>query len=151
MGRQRRANVKTLGAVVAGLLIACAAAPAQATLVIVHVAGVTDPRGHIRVELCTRQTFLTEFCPYGGAAPAVVGETQVRVEAPPGEYAVQAFHDETDSGRVHQNLLGIPRERIGFSNDAPLGVRGPRFEAAAFVIGAEVRILTLRLRRLVGG
>jgi uncharacterized protein (DUF2141 family) len=134
----------------AGFALAGVAAVAHATVVIVRVTGVTDPRGHVRVELCTKRTFLTDFCPYGGAAPAMVGETQVRVEAPPGEYAVQAFHDVTDAGHVHQNLLGIPHERIGFSNDAPLGVRGPRFEAAAFVIGAEMRILTLRLRHLIG-
>jgi uncharacterized protein (DUF2141 family) len=130
--------------------LAFGAVAARATVVIVRVTGVADPRGHVRVELCTRRTFLTDYCPYVGAAPAMVGETQVRVEAPPGEYAVQAFHDESDSGRVHQNLLGIPHERIGFSNDAPLGIRGPSFEAAAIVIGAEARIFTLRLRHLIG-
>ncbi len=75
----------------------------------------------------------------------------VTVEAPPGEYAVQAFHDDTDQGVIHRNLLGLPRERIGFSNDAPLHVRGPRFKDAAFSVGAEVERITLRLRRLFGG
>jgi uncharacterized protein (DUF2141 family) len=69
-------------------------------------------------------------------------------QVPPGEYAVQAFHDVTDAGRVHQNLLGIPREPIGFSNDAPVRLKGPRFEDAAFIVGQDVRRITLRLRRL---
>jgi uncharacterized protein (DUF2141 family) len=136
---------------VATLAGAClASVGARAAEVDIHVTGVAEPRGHVRVELCTRKTFLTEDCPYGAAAPATVGETVVQIDVPPGRYAVQAFHDETDCGKVHQNLLGIPHERIGFSNDAPLGLLGPRFEDAAVVIGAEARKITLRLRRLVG-
>jgi uncharacterized protein (DUF2141 family) len=124
---------------------------AGATLVEVAVTGVGQARGHVRVELCTRETFLTSDCPYTGQAPAMVGSTVVTVEAPPGEYAVQAFHDDTDQGVIHRNLLGLPRERIGFSNDAPLHVRGPRFKDAAISVGAEVARITLRLRHLFGG
>ena len=68
----------------------------------------------------------------------------------PGDYAAQAFQDETDQGVVHQNVLGIPKERVGFSNDAPLHVRGPRFSDAAFLVGGEVRRITLRVKHLFG-
>jgi uncharacterized protein (DUF2141 family) len=136
-------------AVTMGLLMSPGSA--GATLVEVAVTGVAQARGHVRVELCTRETFLTNDCPYSGQAPAMVGSTLVTVEAPPGEYAVQAFHDDTDGGVVHRNLLGLPRERIGFSNDAPLHVRGPRFKDAAFWVGAQVERVTLRLRHLFGG
>jgi uncharacterized protein (DUF2141 family) len=123
--------------------------PAQAAMVQVAVTGVPEARGHVRVELCTHDTFLTESCPYQGAAPAQVGSTVVTIaEVPPGEYAAQAFHDDTDQGVVHQNFLGIPRERIGFSNDAPVRLHGPRFTEAAFFVGNEVRGITFRLRRL---
>ena len=125
------------------------AAPAGAANVDVAVTGVAQARGHVRVELCTRDTFLTQACPYQGAAPAQVGATVVRIaEVPPGVYAAQAFQDETDQGVVHQNILGVPRERVGFSNDAPLRVRGPRFKDAAFPVGDDVQRITLRLRRL---
>jgi uncharacterized protein (DUF2141 family) len=126
----------------------------QARAAIVHIAvtGVTQARGHVRVELCTRETFLTNDCPYQGQAPAVVGSTLVTVsDVPPGQYAVQAFHDVTDHGVVHQNLLGIPKESIGFSNDAPLRLRGPRFSDAAFFVGREAQSITLKLRRLFRG
>jgi uncharacterized protein (DUF2141 family) len=149
MDRKGQGVLRRLAATAAGLAVSWAAG-VQAAQVEVRVTGVTDTRGHVRVELCTRKTFLTEDCPYGGAAPATVGETLVQLEAPPGEYAVQAFHDETDSGRIHQNLLGIPHERIGFSNDAPLGLRGPSFDTAAVFIGAQARRITLRLRHLLG-
>jgi uncharacterized protein (DUF2141 family) len=135
-----------------GLALLVAAPPARAAMVEVAVTGVTDTRGHVRVELCTRDTFLTQDCPYQGAAPATVGATVVRIaQVPPGVYAAQAFHDETDQGVIHQNILGVPRERVGFSNDAPVHVRGPRFRDAAFLVGDEVQRITLRLRRFFTG
>ncbi len=126
-----------------------AALPSRAALVEIAVTGVAEARGHVRVELCTRDTFLKQSCPYQGVAVATPGATLVKIsDVAPGEYAVQAFQDETDQGVVHQNLLGIPREKIGFSNDAPLHLRGPRFKDAAFFVGDEVKRVTLRLSHL---
>jgi uncharacterized protein (DUF2141 family) len=134
----------------AAVAAAALGAPAHASIVEVAVTGVVEARGHVRVELCTKQTFLTQACPYQGAAPAQLGATMVRIEAPPGLYAAQAFQDVTDQGVVHQNLLGVPREKVGFSNDAPVHVHGPRFKDAAFLVGDEAQRVTLRLRRLFG-
>ncbi len=128
------------------------AVPARAALVEIAVTGVTEARGHVRVELCTKDTFLTSSCPYQGEAPATVGATVVKIAmVPPGRYAAQVFHDETDQGVVHQNLLGIPREKIGFSNDAPVHLLGPRFREAAFSVGSELQRITLKVGRLLGG
>ena len=135
-------------------LIAAVAIPgfAHAAMVQIAVTGVTQARGHVRVELCTESKFLTDACPIQGDAPAVIGSTLVTIaDVPPGQYAVQAFHDVTDQGVVHQNLLGIPRESIGFSNDAPLRLRGPRFKDAAFFVGRQAQSITLKLRRLFRG
>ena len=149
MSRPFTLSQPTVAAVLAVLAMS---ATAHAAKVAVLVTGVSSAKGHVRVELCTKRTFLTQDCPYGGESPATVGDTVVEIASvTPGTYAAQAFLDDTDAGRVHQNVLGIPRERIGFSNDAPLRVRGPRFEDAAFVVGAEARRITLRLRRLFGG
>ena len=135
----------------AAVLAACLfAGAAHATMIDIHITGVEDDRGHVRVELCTKQTFLTGACPYSAAAPATAGETIVEVQAPPGEYAIQAYHDDTDSGRVHQNFLGIPKERIGFSNDAPVRLHGPKWDDAAIEVGNETRNVFLRLRHLIG-
>jgi uncharacterized protein (DUF2141 family) len=134
----------------AALAASLFAGAAHATMIDIHITGVEDDRGLVRVELCTKQTFLTGACPYSAAAPATAGETVVQVQAPPGEYAIQAYHDDTDSGHVHQNFLGIPKERIGFSNDAPLRLHGPRWDDAAIEVGTGLQSVTLRLRHLIG-
>lgn len=130
---------------------ACFAGAAHAGLVEIAITGIAVARGHVRVELCTRDTFLTSDCPYQGVTVATRGATLVRISnVPPGDYAAQAFQDETDQGVVHQNVFGIPKERVGFSNDAPLHVKGPRFADAAFAVSGRLRRITLKVKHLFG-
>lgn len=65
-------------------------------------------------------------------------------DLPPGQYAVRLFHDTNHNGELDRNMLGIPREGYGFSNDA--GARGPAsFDDAA--IGVEDdEVIVVRLR-----
>ncbi len=136
------------GLAAAAAILVLGAGAARAAVVEVAVNGVEDTRGHVRVELCTRDTFLKQDCPYAGAAPAAVGSTVVKIaDVAPGQYAVQAFHDENDTGVVERNFLGVPKEAVGFSNDAPVGLRGPRFADAAFTVERGVERITLKLRR----
>ena len=129
------------------LAIAAPAAAQPSATVAVHVENVRSALGHVRVELCTSDTFLTDNCLLTSAAPARVGETVVIFnDVPPGVYAVQAFHDENDDHKVNRGAFGIPREDIGFSRDAPLGLSGPKFLKAAFSHEADSQVVTVRLR-----
>jgi uncharacterized protein (DUF2141 family) len=115
--------------------------------VVIHVENVRSSQGHVRVELCTSDTFLTEACVFAGSAPAQRGETIVTLaDVPPGVYAVQAFHDKNDDGKVNRGVFGIPTEDIGFSREAPLGLHGPQFIKAAFNHADDEQVVTLHLR-----
>ena len=112
-----------LGGALLALTLSAAplAAYAQSAMTIL-VTGVRSSKGSIRVDICTRETFLKKVCAYSGRAPAEPGVTSVTIEnVPPGAYAVQAYHDLNDNNDVDQGLLGIPKEGIAFSNNAPLG------------------------------
>jgi uncharacterized protein (DUF2141 family) len=126
------------------------AAPAWAEAsgnVLVRVENVRSDQGHVRVELCTSDTFLTDNCIVGGLAPAQEGETLVTLtNVPPGDYAVQAYHDANDDHKVNRGLLGIPKEDIGFSREAPLGLHGPKFAMADFNHAADNQVIAVRLR-----
>lgn len=56
-------------------------------------------------------------------------------DLPAGSYAVTAFHDENDNGKLDKNWLGIPTEGYGFSNDVRGAVGPPKFAQAAFDLG----------------
>ena len=106
-------------------------------------------QGFVRVAVCSRATFLTENCEHFADAPAVAGVTTLHVpHVAPGVYAIQVFHDDTGGGVIHRGLFGIPREGIGFSNDAKLHIRGPRFDEAAIVVAEPVARASLGLRYL---
>jgi uncharacterized protein (DUF2141 family) len=57
----------------------------------------------------------------------------------PGRYAVRAFADENGNGKLDTNLLGMPTERYGFSNDAKGNRGAPDFEAAAIGVDADLQ------------
>lgn len=115
----------------------------------VMVRDVGSSRGRVRVDVCTRSEFLSK-CRYSGSAPANPGVTMVEVrDLPPGVYAVQAYDDQNDNRAVDRNLLGLPVEAVGFSNDAPVRLHGPSFQAASFNYPGGELTITLRLRRFV--
>lgn len=142
-----RRLLMSLGAA-AALAVASAPAHAQSPgAVIVHVENVRSSHGHVRVELCTQDTFLTGACTVVGTAPARRGETVVTLsDVPPGVYALQAFHDENDDGKLDRGAFGIPLEDVGFSREAPVGLHGPQFIKAFFDHEADEQVLTLHLR-----
>ncbi len=125
-----------------------AAAPPNAytSAVEVRVSNVRDARGRIHVELCPQPLFLGD-CTLVSETPAHAGTTTVTViNVPPGVYAAQVYHDENMNGKVDRGLFGIPREGVGFSNDAKLYRKGPHFDEAQFRVARPVERIALRLR-----
>ena len=132
------------------LLMLVASAPGGAPIE-VAVGGVREAKGNIHVDICLGKQFLTSDCPWIGVAPAQAGITIVTVQnVPPGRYAAQAFHDRNANGKVDRGLFGIPKEPVGFSNDAPTPMRAPHFEDAAFDHGAAPQHIGFTLRHFLG-
>jgi len=67
----------------------------------------------------------------GGAARAAF------LGLPAGRYAIRTFADENDNGKLDTNLVGLPIERYGFSNDAKGKLGAPGFDAAAITVEAD--------------
>ncbi len=131
-----------------GVLAAAAwAAQAQAASVTVTVTGLRDSRGVLRVAICSRADFMKPHCPYFGLAPARTGSVTVTIkDIPPGVYAGQAYQDANDNGILDRNWLGIPKEGMGFSNNAPMRFGPPSFADAAFTLGTADAAISFRLR-----
>jgi uncharacterized protein (DUF2141 family) len=67
-------------------------------------------------------------------------------DLPLGKYAVAAFVDNNRNGKQDKNLLGVPKEIYGFSNDARRMFGTPDFAAAAFDIGEKAVAKPIHLR-----
>jgi uncharacterized protein (DUF2141 family) len=117
-------------------LLACALAaatlPALATELTFEVAGVEGAEGQVMVALYDEAGYLRK--PLKGVRLAPGGKTVSGTfgEVPSGFYAVIAFHDENANGKLDRNLIGIPIERLGYSNNAK-GMMGPASFADAKV------------------
>jgi len=132
------------------LFLVGAAAPPHGVLTI-DVGNVRIAKGNVHVDVCPEAKFLKADCPWSGNARAKVGDTRVTVaNLPAGRYAVQAFLDENGNGEVDRALFGIPKEGVGFSNDAKIGFGPPKFAEAVFAFDGNARTIHLNLRYFLG-
>ncbi len=49
-----------------------------------------------------------------------------------GTYAISAYYDRDNNNELNTNFFGIPKEQVGFSNNAKGSFGPPDFEDAAF-------------------
>ena len=64
----------------------------------------------------------------------------------PGTYALAVIHDENRDGELATNVMGMPKEGYGFSNDAKGTLGAPSFEAASFSYNGETLDITIALQ-----
>ncbi len=128
------------------------AATASATgSITINVGNVRSARGRVVVDICPQERFLGDGCAWHGEVPASGGTTVVTVpNVPAGQYAVQAFHDENANGDVDRGMFGIPKEGVGFSRNARIGLGPPKWRDAYFVHQARAEVIRFDLRYFMG-
>ena len=83
-------------------------------------------------------------------APAQDGTVVITFEeVPAGEFVVAVLHDADSNERMSFNLLGMPKERYGFSRGARAMFGPPPFEKAAVKLQAgENKTLTVKVKKI---
>ncbi|AYJ86844.1 DUF2141 domain-containing protein [Sphingomonas paeninsulae] len=138
-----------------GILLAFAAtatigaAPAPGVLQI-EVGNVRAQTGSVHADICTEAQFLKD-CSRSADAPAKYGTTTLTLTGlRPGRYAVQVYYDQNGNHKVDRALFGVPKEGVGFSNDAKIRFAPPKWEEAAFDYDGHSRTIRLKLRYFSG-
>jgi uncharacterized protein (DUF2141 family) len=116
---------------------------------LILVRGFKSTEGQLMVALFNNaEDFEKQKPPFKGAITAIsANEELIRFEEVPyGDYAVVALHDINKDGTLDKNILGIPTEGYGFSNNAMDKYGPPTFLQASFVFAGrdEVRIIDLQ-------
>ena len=62
-------------------------------------------------------------------------------DLPDGNYAVKAFHDANNNQKLDTNLLGIPKEKWGVSNNLKAKFGPPDFKKMLFEVNSNKSIL----------
>ncbi len=84
-----------------------------------------------------------------GFLPIPAGAPQLHIDTdlPPGTYAVSVYEDLNGNHKLDRNLLGIPREPVGASNNPPARMGPPRFSECSFRLGAAAQTISITVVR----
>lgn len=82
-------------------------------------------------------------------AVKVNGQSEVEVtfdKVPLGRYAISVFLDENGNEDLDTNLVGIPSEKYGFSNNVLPIMRPARFDEAVFEVKGETKVIDVKMK-----
>lgn len=132
---------------VAALLSSAGALPATAAELSVELQGVRASSGLLKLAVVDARGWDGQAAPLHAAAapPQGASASFSFKDLAPGRYAVMVTHDENGNGKLDSNLIGMPIEGYGFSNN-PRVMRKPTFEEASFEVGEGDLALTIELR-----
>lgn len=132
----------------------CSPAKAQATgaaTLTIHLTGARNTKGQIRAALFegakgfpgdASQAIQTQAADID---PQSLSAQIVFKGLPEGVYAVSIFHDENRNQKLDKNLLGIPKEGYGASNNPRKKMGPPDFEEAKFRLSGRTQSLEIKL------
>jgi uncharacterized protein (DUF2141 family) len=116
---------------------------------LLEVRGITEITGSLQIGIYnTAEGFSSKETIYIGKVIAVKGTTMV-VEIPDlphGTYAIAAYHDKNQNGKLDKGLFGIPTETYGFSNNARGTFGPPDFNDAKFEFNATTSKIAVELK-----
>ncbi|CJL63736.1 Uncharacterized protein conserved in bacteria [Streptococcus pneumoniae] len=124
---------------ITGLALALLIPAAQAQELQVTLSGLQHDRGQVAVAVfADAKSFRKDDQAFAAQkAKAEAGTVTVTFDdVPPGRYAVLAYHDENDNGRLDLRFGMIPVEGYGLSNN-PKVMGPPSYEDSAFDVTAD--------------
>ncbi len=118
----------------------------QAAELSIEVGNITELKGTVMVALYVNgETWLGKPA-QGFGAPANAAKVIVKfADVPAGTYAAAIFQDINGNGKMDSNVIGIPTEPFGFSNNAMGSFGPPKFDAAKFVMADTATTIKLDL------
>lgn len=110
---------------------------------VLQIKGIKKVEGEVRIAMFnSKETYTKEPI---HAVVLTVDSTAITWEVeqlPFGEYAIAIYHDKNTNGKLDTNILGIPKERYGFSNNAR-GRFGPASWADAMFVVDSIAYQTI--------
>jgi uncharacterized protein (DUF2141 family) len=138
-----------LGFPSASLAPVAAAATDSNALLRLDVSGLRNANGAVNCRLFTQPPDFPDGEGVMTVRATIAGErancTFERLAA--GEYAVAVIHDENDNGRLDRNVLGVPSEGYGVSNNHTYALSSPKWDESKFTLASKERaVMRVNLR-----
>lgn len=113
----------------------------------VIIQNIQNDQGTLQIGLFTEKDKFLEEASWSKDIP-VNGREIIEVDfenIPYGTYAISIYQDLDDNGKLDTNLIGIPKEPVGFSNDHQPKMGPPKFNGAKFDLTQKKLELTVNL------
>jgi len=127
-----------------------AMAAEETGVVRVKVSGISKHVGTIRATLDGSEAAFKNTVETTQSCEIAANDDEVELvfrDVPPGVYAIKVIHDENDDNKLNQNLLGIPSEKYGISNNV-MGKFGlPSFKDASFNVSGGDTVLSIAISK----
>ena len=79
-----------------------------------------------------------------GTSPVINYSARISFDSiSPGKYAIQFFHDENENQKMDFNLIGIPKEKFGSSNNVKPVLGPPKFEKMLINLNENKKIIII--------
>jgi uncharacterized protein (DUF2141 family) len=131
----------------AAVCMALSMAPAYAADLTVEIKGLASANGKVLIALYDKADgWMKQGLKTAGAPAQKDSVTYEFKDLPMGDYALSIHHDENGNGKFDTNLVGMPVEPYGFSNDAMGNFGPPTFEQAKFKLDSDKKTVTLSLK-----
>ena len=107
----------------------------------IHISGISKIKGSLFIAIF-RPT--DDFPVFGKQFKGIIKEVEGKSQnytfddLPEGEYALAIYQDENRNKILDKNLLGIPTEIYGFSNNARRTFSAPSFQEAKFKLNKDL-------------
>jgi len=108
----------------------------------IHISGISKIKGSLFIAVFRATDDFPVFGKqYKGIVKEVEGKSQNYTfdNLPEGEYALAIYQDENRNKILDKNLLGIPTEIYGFSNNARSTFSAPSFQEAKFKLNKDLQ------------
>lgn len=143
--------MKRLAAV---LLITCASQMAIAAPVKIKFTNTGKQRGVLKIAVFNNPRFFPDNAAgiiLKKSLPVTRSQTtaEIDVDLPEGDYAISVILDENGNDRLDTNVLGIPTERFGFSNNPSIRRGAPRFSQCEVRVEETGANLSINLKKFL--
>ncbi len=110
----------------------------------VRITGIREVKGQMQLGLYNRaEVFPKEGKQYRLVERPVTGKVFIYTfeQLPAGDYALAVFQDLDRDGLIDKNMLGIPTEPYGFSNNVRPRLSAPAFSRARIRLNSDTTIV----------
>ncbi|MBA4394126.1 MAG: hypothetical protein C0407_11285 [Desulfobacca sp.] len=127
------------------------AVPQSTARLVVNMTGLPSSDGFAKVALHNSEASYKGETEGGAFATGQAKVVDLRAKwifenVPYGTYGISFFHDENGNGVLDKNLMGIPKEAYGFSNNVKGLFGKPDYKEITFKIDSPEKEITIKLK-----